>query len=95
MTDASRPRIRYVAGYCVAALRKRYTQIKQSKMFSHSKQAQSAFREAKFSMDIINLLKEEERYMKEPTTDRELPDLGAKYFLKSYYPKTIKTSENA
>lgn len=71
VTDASRPRIRYVAGYCVSALRKRYTQIKQSKMFSHSKEAQSAFREAKISINIINLLKEEEHYLKETTTDRE------------------------
>ena len=69
--DASRPRICCVAGYYVAALRKRYTQIKQSKMFSHPKEAQSAFREAKFSINIINLLKEEEHYMKETTTDRE------------------------
>lgn len=71
VTDACSPRIRYVAGYCVAALRKRYTQIKQSNMFSRSKEAQSVFKEAKISVNIINSLKEEEHYLKETTTNPE------------------------
>ena len=69
ITDSCKPRIRYVAGYCVASLRKRYAQLKQTNMFSHSSQSQSSFKEAKIALNVINSLKEEEHYLKEITSD--------------------------
>ena len=69
ITDSCKPRIRYVAGYCVASLRKRYVKLKQTSMFSHLSQSQLSFKEAKIALNVINSLKEEEHYLKEITCD--------------------------
>lgn len=68
-TDASRSRIRYVAGYCVAKLRKKYLQLLQSNMFSNSKAAQTTFKEARYTLLILNSFKEEEHYLHQVTSD--------------------------
>ena len=69
ITDSCKPRIRYVAGYCVASLRKHYVQLKQTNIFAHSSESQSSFKEAKIALNVINCLKEEEHYLKEVTND--------------------------
>ncbi|MEW8545726.1 MAG: hypothetical protein AB2693_19565 [Candidatus Thiodiazotropha sp.] len=71
ITDSTKPRIRYVAGYCVASLRKRYLRLKNSRIFSSLKADQHAFKEAKTAVTILNTLKEEEHYLKSTT---EVPE---------------------
>ncbi|WAR09810.1 PIF1-like protein [Mya arenaria] len=58
VTDASRARIRYVAGYCLASLRKKYTKIQHSYLYSKTKEGQDS--EAKCTVSILNTFKEEE-----------------------------------
>jgi hypothetical protein len=69
VTDASRSRIRYVAGYCVAKLRKKYVQVLQSNMFTKSKTSQTKFKEAKYTLLILNSFKEEEHYLHQVTSE--------------------------
>ncbi|KAH3823811.1 hypothetical protein DPMN_125633 [Dreissena polymorpha] len=68
VTDASRSRIRYVAGYCVAKLRKKYVQVLKSNMFSCSKASQTTFKEARQTLLILNSFKEEEHYLQQMTS---------------------------
>lgn len=69
VNDASKSRIRYVGGYCLAKLHMKSVQIMQSNMFSNSKSGHIAFDEARKSVEILNVLKEEEHYLKQITTD--------------------------
>ncbi|XP_052762012.1 uncharacterized protein LOC128204651 [Mya arenaria] len=71
VTDASRARIRYVAGYCLASLRKKYTKIQHSNLYSKTKEGQDIYSEAKCTVSILNTLKEEEHYLKANTNEPE------------------------
>lgn len=68
VTNASRSRIRYVAGYCVSSLRAKYEKEKKSKMFSRNEEE---YVEAKCRVDIINSLKEDEHYLSENSEYKE------------------------
>ncbi|KAL4217004.1 hypothetical protein ACF0H5_023460 [Mactra antiquata] len=69
VTNASKARIRYVAGYCVAALRKKYIKIQRSNMFSKVSHGQEMYTDAKWILYILNLLKEDESFLKAHTDE--------------------------
>jgi len=71
ITDASRARIRYVAGYCVSKLLKRYTTSYRSNMFSATAYGQQNYYDAKEKMSILNSTKEEEQYLKMYSSDKQ------------------------
>jgi len=71
VSDSSKARVRYVAGYCVAKLRHRYIETKKSNMHKTSAADQEKYHEAESAVDILNLLKEEEHYLLETTSNRE------------------------
>lgn len=81
VTDASRARVRYVAGYCLASLRKKYTKMQASNLCSKSKQGQDTYTEAKWVVSILNLLKEDEQYLKTHTDEPDsLADVERKQY---------------
>ncbi|WAR18199.1 PIF1-like protein [Mya arenaria] len=47
VTTSSHARVRYVAGYCVSKLRKKYVDAKKSKLFSTSEEGHNLYHEAK------------------------------------------------
>lgn len=82
ITDASRARIRYVAGYCVSMLHKQYTTTYRSNMFSSSVTGQQRYFEAKEMMQVLNTLKEEERFLKMFSTDKDsLTDIDRRQYM--------------
>lgn len=68
VTNASHARIRYVAGYCVSTLRKRYTRTKKLKLYDKRKEGQIQYKQSKCNLSIIDCLKEDEHYLEETTT---------------------------
>ncbi|XP_045173548.2 uncharacterized protein LOC123535080 [Mercenaria mercenaria] len=71
VTSSSKARIRYVAGYCVSKLRQKYVKKQKSNLFSKSKESQNSYAEAKCKVSILNLLREEEHFLKETTCEPE------------------------
>lgn len=68
VTDTSKARIRYVAGYCVAKLRKKYQSHQKSNMFSKTKEGQASYQDSKSMCCLLNLLKEDEQFLKESSS---------------------------
>lgn len=68
-TNASKARVRYVAGYCLATLKKRYTTMKRSNLYSKTSEGQGSYEYAKCALKFIVALKEDEHYLKTNTSD--------------------------
>jgi len=83
VTDTSKARIRYVAGYCVAKLRKKYQKHQKSNLFSKTKEGQASYQESKSMCSLLNLLKEDEQFLKENSSQPDsLVDIEQKQGLK-------------
>ncbi|XP_060595521.1 uncharacterized protein LOC132749678 [Ruditapes philippinarum] len=81
VTDASRARVRYVAGYCLASLRKKFIKIQTSNLCSTSKVGQDMYIEAKWINYILNILREDEHYLKAHTEEPDsLLDIERKQY---------------
>jgi hypothetical protein len=81
VTDASRARVRYVAGYCLASLRKKFVKIQKSNLCSTSKVGQDMYIEAKWVNYILNILREDEHYLKAHTEEPDsLLDIERKQY---------------
>lgn len=61
VTHASRARIRYVGGYCIAKVRHKYVTKKASHRYSNNTSDKEVYEEAKCALKILNNLKEEEQ----------------------------------
>jgi len=53
-----------VAGYCLASLRKKYMKMQRTHVFSFSDDSQETYFESKCSIKILNLVKEDEHFLK-------------------------------
>ena len=69
ITDASRARVRYVAGYCLASLRKTYSRMLRTHLYDTTKDGQNLYSDARIIMFIISLLQEDEHYLKTNTSE--------------------------
>ena len=69
MTNASRPRIRYVGGYCIAKLRLKYVKKKNAARYSKSPEDQQIYEECVIASEIIDQLQEDEQYILANSTD--------------------------
>ena len=69
LTNASRARVRYVGGYCIAKIRHKHVQKKKSNRFLQGFEANSTYENSKIAVDILNTLKEEENYLLASTED--------------------------
>ena len=70
-TNASKARIRYVGGYCLSTLRKKYIGIRNSNIYSKTFEGQCSYDTAKCALKIISALREEENFLKKNTSDPE------------------------
>lgn len=74
ITHASRARVRYVGGYCIAKVRHKYVTKKSSVRYSSKKNDIEIYEHAKSALKILNSLKQEEQNFLASTVE---PD---KYF---------------
>jgi uncharacterized membrane protein len=78
-TEASKGRIRYVGGYCIHQIRKKYLTLQQSRMYSLNILKQTEFDEASDKISILNSLREEEYFLKKSSCKPEtLLDISEK-----------------
>lgn len=69
--EASKGRIRYVGGYCIHQIRKKYLTMQQSRMYSLNILRQTEFDEASDKISILNSLREEEYFLKKSSCKPE------------------------
>ena len=69
VTEASRARIRYVGGYCIAKVRHKFVTKKATHRFSLKKKDSQEYEKAKCAIDILNRLKQGEQSVFEKTDE--------------------------
>ena len=69
LSAASHARVRYVGGYCVAKVRNKYMQKKNSNMYKVDEESQTTFKETVGALVILDTLRLDEQYVKATTTN--------------------------
>ena len=68
-TNAAKARIRYVAGYCLSSLRKKFVNMRSGNIYSKTSEGQASYDYTRCALKLITALREDEHFLKINTSD--------------------------
>ena len=68
VTDTDKARVRYIAGYCVSKFKHKYVKSLKTHQFKTSQSSNSIYHNSKNALQLLDVLKESDLYIKEVTT---------------------------